>query len=130
MRVTRRRTAIVFPFAFGLAASACHAPLDDRQPVDTGTFGNTVVTLVCQRLAYLDSVAAYQSGASATIDVSGNTYRDVCRLGLAPPDTAPADLKALEARRTYTTPAVDTIFPAAFLPDLQTFLTSNDFLAT
>jgi hypothetical protein len=121
-----RRTAFVAAFCL----LGCHASLEDRAPVDTGTFGNTVLTLVCKRLAYLDSLAAYQSGASSTVDVSGDTYRDVCRLGLAPPATAPDDMKALEARRDHLGPAVDAIFPDGFLPNLQTFLTSNDFLAT
>jgi hypothetical protein len=125
------RRSLVFLVPAGLIAAACHAPLDtDRQPVDTGTFGNTVLTLVCKRLSYLDSRAAHDAGTSATVDVAGNQYRDVCRLGLAPPSDAPVDLKALEARRDNLTPAVDAIFPEAFLPNLQTFLTSNDFLAT
>ena len=119
---------------FALAAVAltggCHAALEDRQPVDTGSFGDTVMTLVCKRIAYLDSVAAYQAGTSSTIDVAGNTYRDMCRDGLAAPPDAPLDLAALEARRPDLTPAVDTIFPDTFLPNLQTFLTSNDFLTT
>src|SRR5205807_182263 len=96
MEVFRRRIAAVTITTLGLAA--CHASLEDRQPVDTGTFGNTVLTLVCKRLAYLDSVAANASGASATVDVRGDTYRDMCRLGLAAPSDAPFDLKALEAR--------------------------------
>ncbi len=125
MREVRRRIAFVAAFAL----LGCHSGLEDRQPVDTGTFGNTVLTLVCKRLAYLDSLAAYQSGAATTVDVSGDTYRDVCRLGLAPPANSPDDLKALEARRDHLTPAVDAIFPDSFLPNLQTFLTSNDFLA-
>ncbi|HTJ40911.1 MAG TPA: hypothetical protein VL463_02410 [Kofleriaceae bacterium] len=121
----RRRIALVA----ALSLAGCHASLEDRQPVDTGTFGNTVLTLVCKRLAYLDSIAAYNAGQTSTVDVRGDQYRDVCRLGLAPPANSPDDLKALEARRDPLTPAVDAIFPDGFLPNLQTFLTSNDFLA-
>jgi hypothetical protein len=125
MVVCRRRFALLLGCL--TATAGCHASLDTtRTPVDTGTFGDTVLTLVCKRLAYLDSVNA----GAATVDVRGDTYRDVCRLGLAPPADAPDDLKALEARRDRLTPAVDAIFPDGFLPDLQTFLTSNDFLAT
>jgi len=125
MVVCRRRFALLL---CGLTAIAACSPSFDttRTPVDTGTFGNTVVTLVCKRLAYLDSLNA----GGATVDVRGDTYRDVCRLGLAPPADAPDDLKALEARRDRLTPAVDAIFPDGFLPDLQGFLTSNDFLST
>lgn len=126
MDVRRRRIALVTT----LSLAGCHASLEDRQPIDTGTFGNTVLTLVCKRISYLDSLAAYSAGTSSTVDVRGDTYRDVCRLGLAPPANSPDDLKALEARRDHLTPAVDAIFPDPFLPNLQTFLTSNDFLGS
>ncbi|MCE9573649.1 MAG: hypothetical protein K8W52_10875 [Deltaproteobacteria bacterium] len=126
----RRRSSALF-LSLLMATGGCQASFDsERVSVDTGTFGNTVVTLVCKRLAYLDSLAAKADGTAATVDVRGDTYRDVCRLGLAPPGDAPADLKALEARRDRVTPAVDAIFPDDFLTNLQGFLTSNDFLTT
>ncbi len=109
-----------------LIAAGCREPLDTtREPVDTGTFGETIVTLVCKRIAYLDDL-----GDGGTTDVAGNTYRDACRLGLAAPADAPDALKALLAKYDDLSGAVDTMFPADFLPTLQEFLTSNEFLAT
>lgn len=97
----------------------------DRESVDEGTFGSTVLTLMCKRVAYLHDL----EDGDAVVDVEGNTYRDVCRLGLAAPETAPDSLKALLAVRGELVDSVDTTFPETFLPDLQTFLTSNEFLA-
>jgi hypothetical protein len=129
MEALRRSSAVFLSLLIG--AGGCTPSFDsERVSVDTGTFGNTVVTLVCKRLAYLDSLGAKTAGTATTVDVRGDTYRDVCRLGLAPPGDAPADLKALEARRDRVTPAVDAIFPQDFLTNLQGFLTSNDFLTT
>lgn len=109
----------------GLTA-ACVSELDTtREPVDTGTFGSKVVTLMCKRVAYLEDL----HDGNAVVDVRGDEYRDMCRLGLAPPDAAPDTLKALQAKRDGLIDAVDTTFPDGFLPDLQVFLTSNEFLA-
>ena len=108
----------------GLLGSACHPSFDEsRDPVDNGTFGETVLTLMCKRIGYLDDLAD-----GGTTDVRGDTYRDICRLGLAPPDAASGAMKALLAERELLADATDAIFPADYLPDLQTFLTSNDFL--
>ena len=65
-----------------------------------------------------------------TTDVRGDAYRDICRLGLAPPEEAPASLKALLANYDKLVDATDTMFPESFLDTLQEFLTSNEFLAT
>jgi hypothetical protein len=108
-----------------VTASGCRAPLDtSREEVDTGTFGQTVVNLVCKRVAYLEDLAD-----GGVVDVRGDTYRDACRLGLAPPADAPAPLQALLARWEDLSEATDTMFPADFLDRLQAFLTSNEFLA-
>jgi len=108
-----------------LIGSGCHGSFDDsRTSVDTGTFGDTVLTLMCKRVAYLDDLAD-----GGTVDVAGDAYRDICRLGLAPPADASGSMKALLAERDRLVGAVDGIFPEEFLPDLQTFLTSNQFLA-
>ncbi len=107
-------------------AVGCVSKLDtERRPADEGSFGQTVLTLMCKRVAYLEDLA---DGDGVT-DVRGDTYRDVCRLGLPAPGDAPAALKALEAKRDELEAAVDTTFPEDFLSDLQTFLTANDFLA-
>jgi len=109
----------------GLLSSACHGEFDEaRQPVDNGSFGEKVHTLVCKRVAYLDDLAD-----GGTTDVRGDAFRDICRLGLAPPSSASGKMKALLAERERLTAATDAVFPDEFLPDLQTFLTSNEFLA-
>jgi hypothetical protein len=108
----------------GALALGCHSEFDSgREEIDTGSFGTTVHTLVCKRMAYHDDLAG-----GGTVDVRGDGYRDICRLGLAPPAEASGHLKALQAERQLLIGAVDAVFPDGFLPDLQTFLTSNDFL--
>lgn len=109
-----------------VSVAGCHEPLDTtRTSVDTGTFGQTVVTLVCKRIAYLEDLAD-----GGTTDVRGDTYRDICRNSFAPPETAPGSLKALLAKSEDLAAAVDTTFPDPFLPTLQAYLTSTEFLAT
>lgn len=108
-----------------VGALGCHSDFDsERDTVDTGTFGTTVQTLACKRMAYLDDLAD-----GGTVDVRGDAYRDICRAGLAAPATASGSLRALQTERERLIGAVDGIFPEEFLPDLQTFLTSNEFLA-
>jgi hypothetical protein len=108
-----------------LVSVGCHGAFDEtRQPVDNGTFGETVHTLVCKRFAYLDDLAD-----GGTTDVRGDSARDMCRLGLAPEATASGKLKALMAERERLAAATDVVFPESYLPTLQTFLTSNEFLA-
>ncbi len=108
-----------------LLSAACHGSFDEtREPVDTGTFGQKVYTLVCKRIAYLDDLAD-----GGTTDVRGEAYREICRNGFAPLDSASGALKALHAEHRKLTAATDAVFPDDFLPDLQTFLTSNEFLA-
>ncbi len=120
------RPIVSLVVAYALFSAGCRPPIDtDRESVDTGSFGQTVTTLMCKRVAYLEDLAD-----GGTTDVRGDDYRDICRLGLAPPDDAPASLKALLANYDTLVDATDTMFPDAFLDTLQTFLTSNDFLAT
>ena len=108
----------------GVLASGCHPGFDEtREPVDNGTFGQTVLTLVCKRISYTDDLAD-----GGTTDVRGDLVRDMCRQGFAPPDSASPAIKALQAHRGKLVAAVDAIFPDGYLPDLQTFLTSNEFL--
>ncbi|RMH43087.1 MAG: hypothetical protein D6689_06180 [Deltaproteobacteria bacterium] len=97
--------------------------------MDTGTFGETVATLVCKRIAYLEDLAAYEAGRTDRVDVAGDRYRDECRLGLPFPVDAPDRLHALHAVRDDLVAAIDATFPESFLPDLQTLLTSDAFLA-
>ncbi|HUQ07663.1 MAG TPA: hypothetical protein VM261_34450 [Kofleriaceae bacterium] len=108
-----------------MVSAGCHGAFDEtRQPVDNGTFGETVHTLVCKRIAYLDDLAD-----GGNTDVRGDAVRDMCRLGLAPEATASGKLKALMAERERLAAATDAVFPESYLPTLQTFLTSNEFLA-
>ncbi|MCA9677351.1 MAG: hypothetical protein H6709_15785 [Kofleriaceae bacterium] len=124
MKTSARAVALVLSYA--LATVGCHEPLDTtRTSSDTGTFGQTVVGLVCQRIAYLEDLTD-----GGKVDVRGDTYRDTCRLGLAAPGAAPGALKALLAKYDELVAAVDTMFPDGFLDTLQGYLTSNEFLAT
>ena len=108
-----------------LLGAACRPEFDDsRTSVDDGTFGETVLTLVCKRIAYLDDLAD-----GGTVDVRGDGVRDLCRTGGAAPATASGQLQALQAMRPALVGAVDTIFPDGDLASLQAFLTDNDFLA-
>src|SRR5688572_5234434 len=75
-------------------------------------------------MAYLNDLAD-----GGKVDVRGDTYRAFCREGLAAPNEAPDDLKALAARRADLVEAIDAMFPEDYLPELQTFLTRNEFLA-
>lgn len=106
--------------------SGCASDMDTQQEtVDTGSFGTTVLTLVCKRMAYLDDL---QDG-DGRVDVRGDRYREICRQGLAAPPDATDELKALQARRARLIEAVDTMWPAPFLDELQTFATSELFLS-
>lgn len=123
-RSIRQRLVAVTTTA-ALVSAGCHGAFDEtRQPVDNGTFGETVHTLVCKRIAFLDDLAD-----GGTTDVRGDSVRDMCRLGLAPEASASGKLKALMAERERLVGATDAIFPDAYLPTLQTFLTSNEFLS-
>src|SRR5262245_54256611 len=110
MRTSSRVLALVVCHA--LVLGGCRPAIDqDRDPVDTGTFGQTVVTLMCQRVAYLEDL----NDGDGKVDVRGDTFRDICRLGLAPPADAPPPLKALLAKYEDLAAATDTIFPEDFL---------------
>src|SRR5690349_18053312 len=90
-----------------LLTAGCRQPLDTtRDPVDTGSFGQTVVTLSCKRVAYLEDL-----GDGGTTDVRGDEYRDACREGLAAPADSPKSLAALLAKYDDLVAAVDTMFP-------------------
>ena len=120
---TVRLTALVT--ASTLVAAGCSSPLDTtREPVDNGSFGTTVLTLVCKRYAYTDDLAD-----GGTTDVRGDAFRDICRQGLAAPDSATPRMKALLVERDRLITATDAIFPEDYLADLQAYLTSNDFLS-
>lgn len=118
-----RLTALVTVGA--LIGAGCHSPLDEtRTPVDEGTFGTTVLTLVCKRFAYHDDLAD-----GGTVDVRGDAFRATCRDGSPVPDAATPRMRALLVERDRLISATDTVFPQAFLDELQTYLTRNDFLA-
>lgn len=127
-------------YAFGWRASAwvmlvvmflwlvpgCASELDTgRASADTDSFGTTVLTLVCKRMAYQDELAA----DSGRVDVRGDRYRAICRQGLAAPADAPAALKVLQRERPRLIEAIDGVWPEAFLSDLQSYATSPAFLS-
>jgi len=118
-----KKMAVVALFAI---ATGCVSELDtERDIVDKGTFGTTVITLMCKRIAYLEDL----NDGDGVTDVSGEFYRAICREGFAPPDSGPGTIKALHAKRIELIAAIDTTFPPEFLGDLQGYLTSNEFLA-
>lgn len=113
-------------FCLACLTTACASDLDTtRESVDTGSFGTRVVTLACKRIAYLDDL---QDG-DGRVDVRGDTFREVCRNGLMPPDSASDTLRALQAERSPLIAAIDAAMPEAFLPDMQAFLTTDEFLS-
>ncbi|WP_428265013.1 hypothetical protein [Haliangium sp.] len=108
-----------------LGAAGCQSLDTSRTSVDEGSFGTTLVTLVCKRMAYLDELEA----GGATVDVRGDRFRAACR-GQAPtPAEAPPQLAALLAQRTEMADAIDAMWPESLLDDLQAYATSAPFLA-
>jgi hypothetical protein len=109
-----------------LLLGACGEPLDTtRRPIDDGTFGETVYTLTCQRLAYtLD-----REDGDGVVDVSGDRYRALCREGGLVPDGTPPAVEALADRRAPLVAALDVGFPADNLGEIQGYVTSNAFLS-
>lgn len=108
------------------AVSGCASDLDtSRNTVDEGSFGQTLVTLVCKRIAYIEDLG----DDDVRVDVSGDRFRDVCRGLEAPPGDAPDEIQALAVHRDRLVQAIDTMWPAAMLDDVQSFATSEQFLA-
>lgn len=112
----------------GLVAGAggCAPDLDtSRESVDRGSFGETLATLVCKRIAYLEDL----EDGDGRVDVSGERFREACRgTAPAPADAAPA-LDAYLAQRDAVAAAIDAMWPDAILGDLQAYATSLEFLA-
>ena len=109
-----------------IGGSGCASDLDTTpRTVDEGSFGQVVVTLACQRLAYVEDL---QDG-NPQVDVAGARYREACRGNVATPADAPLSMAALLAERDSLVAAVDAAMPAELLPEVQAFLTSDDFLA-
>jgi hypothetical protein len=108
------------------AVSGCASDLDtSRNTVDEGSFGQTLVTLVCKRIAYIEDLG----DGDGRVDVSGARFREVCRGLEAAPGDAPDEIHALAAHRDRLVQAIDTMWPASMLDDVQSFATSEQFLA-
>jgi hypothetical protein len=108
------------------AVVGCGSDLDtSRTPVDQGSFGETLVTLVCKRIAYLEDL----EDGDGRVDVSGERFRDVCRGLAAPPADTPDEIQALVAHRERLIAAIDAMWPAPMLDEVQAFATSDAFLA-
>lgn len=106
--------------------SGCKSDLDtSRQSVDEGTFGETLVTLVCKRIAYIEDL----NDGNDRVDVRGDSFREVCRGQEEPSADAPDEIHALTAHRDRLVLAVDTMWPESMLDDVQAFATSDAFLA-
>jgi hypothetical protein len=107
------------------ALAACEDAFDDsRQPVDTGSFGTTVYTLACKRVAFTSDLG----DGDGKVDVSGDAYRAYCRSGTGLPAKPIAAVQALGDQRRDLIAAVDATFPKGFLDPLQAFLSSATFL--
>lgn len=109
-----------------LAASGCASDLDTtREPVSQGSFGETLVSLLCKRMAYVHDL----DDSDERVDVRGERYRAVCRGTEPPPADAPDDLRALLAQREQLAAAIDAMWPEPLLPEVQAYATSETFLA-
>jgi hypothetical protein len=114
------------------AGAGCAKDLDtSRESVDKGSFGETLVTLVCKRIAYIEELEAVENGADpdGRVDVSGERYRASCRGLEQPPADAPPEIHAITAHRDRLIAAIDAMWPEAMLDDVQEFATSDEFLA-
>lgn len=121
---------LVAPFvAMGAATGAvsgCASDLDtSRESVDKGSFGETLVTLVCKRIAYIEDL----EDDDERVDVSGERFRATCRGLAAPPADAPPEIHAIAAHRERLIAAIDAMWPQPMLDDVQEFATSDGFLA-
>ena len=102
-------------------ASGCAEKLDtNRQSADTGSFGTTVFTISCQRIAFERDLL----DGNATVDVRGDKFRQVCRNGDAPGGDAPPAIVAMTSQRAPLIAALDVMFPADYLDELQAYVTS------
>jgi hypothetical protein len=114
------------------AGAGCAKDLDtSRESVDKGSFGETLVTLVCKRIAYIEELEAVENGEDpdGRVDVSGERYRASCRGLEQPPADAPPEIHAITAHRDRLIAAIDAMWPEAMLDDVQEFATSDEFLA-
>jgi hypothetical protein len=113
------------PILIAATTAGCEPKLDtSRQPVDTGSFGTTVFTISCQRIAFERDLL----DGNATVDVRGDRLRSVCRNGDAPGADAPPAIVAMTSQRTPLIAALDVMFPDGYLDELQTYVTSKGFL--
>jgi hypothetical protein len=106
--------------------TGCASKLDTgRVSVDTGSFGHTVMTLICKRMVYLEDL----EDGDGRVDVRGDAFRELCRSQDMTPAGAFAELRAFQAVRPTVTGALDAMLPAAFLDDVQRYVTGERFLA-
>jgi hypothetical protein len=119
-------SALVVMGAATGAGSGCAKDLDtSRDSVDKGSFGETLVTLVCKRIAYIED----RDDNDGRVDVSGERFRATCRGLEQPPADAPPELHAIAAHRGRLITAIDAMWPQPMLDDVQEFATSDEFLA-
>src|SRR3954468_13517160 len=107
------------------ATAGCEPKLDtDRQSADTGSFGTTVFTISCQRIAFERDLL----DGNATVDVRGDRFRSVCREDDPPGADAPPAIVAMTSQRGPLIAALDVMFPKEYLDELQSYVTSKGFL--
>src|SRR5688572_23522074 len=100
-----------------LALVGCTGPNLDtsRTTVDDGSFGTTVFTLACKRVAHQSDLA----DGDDRVDVRGDLYRAFCRTGAGAPDPAYPAVLALDDGRAPLVRALDVTFPEEELDGLQ-----------
>src|SRR5262245_12774591 len=108
-----RHVALAFAAAL---LPACANDLQFERTPQSGTFGEQVYAITCERVGYSEALAGH-----AAVDVSGDLYRRWCKDSPAPAD-APPKVRALAARRVDLITAIDTSLPHDYLQRLQDLL--------
>ena len=113
----------IYCLASVLALTACDADLDTtRSTTPRGTIGEVIYAETCQRVAYTSQVDEHNAGTRDLVDVSGQSFADVCLNNGDPPDNPPAQIPALVSVRSLIVAAVNVILPEALLTPLENFL--------
>jgi hypothetical protein len=94
------------------SSGACSSFDATRRPAPRGTLGEEIVRVFCERMAR----------EADPSDVSGESWKPVCRGTAPPPDDAPPRLVALLDGRERLAGALDQVLPEAMHDDLSNFL--------
>jgi len=94
------------------SSGACSSFDATRRPAPRGTLGEEIVRVFCERMAR----------EANPEDVSGESWKPVCRGTAPPPDGAPPRLVTLMENRDRLAAALDQVLPEDLHDDLSTFL--------